>query len=207
LPVVHHQLGAAARPTGAQTPAVEEWLDDVADVRDGAARLRDVLLAAELLGGAPTTWDVVQTPGAPGDPWVALPTAQAAPIPAGRTSIVAAVASSTWRDERRAAGLLVDGWVEVVPVQAENTALAFHLDSPDACAPQALMLAVAADPAVRWTWDSLADTVRDALDLVRLRAVDPDLVPDVGHLLPTALLAHNVGGDPAGDTISTVTGG
>lgn len=207
LPLVEHGLTAAATPSGATASAVEEWLDDAAQVRDGAARLRDVLLAGELLGAAPVTWDVVQSPGAAGDPWVALPTGPGAPVPAGRTSVVAAATSPTWRKGARAAGLLVDAWVEVVPATSESTAVAFHLDSPDACAPQVVLLAVPADPAAGWSWDALADTVREAVDLARIRAVDPDLVPDVGHLVPTTFLAHNVGGDPAGDTISTVTEG
>ena len=35
----------------------------------------------------------------------------------------------------------------------------------------------------------------------------PDLLPDLGHLVPITFLAHNVGGDPAGDTISTTLEG
>jgi len=83
----------------------------------------------------------------------------------------------------------------------------FHVDAPGACAPQAALLAVSPDPARRWTADMLADIVAETSALAALRAIDPDLVPAVGHLLPALLLAHNVGGDVNGDTISTQLGG
>jgi hypothetical protein len=38
---------------------------------------------------------------------------------------------------------------------------------------------------------------------MKIRAVDPDLVPTMGHYLPALFLATNAGGDPNGDTIAT----
>jgi hypothetical protein len=125
------------------------------------------------------------------------------PIPAGCVSVVACAPDRQWRAGGAAAALLVDAWVEVVPSAEENTAVAFHLDTPDACAPQSILVAVAPDPARRWTWEALSDVVAETSGLAEVRAVDPDLVPVFGHLLPALLLAHNLGGDPGGDTVST----
>jgi hypothetical protein len=54
---------------------------------------------------------------------------------------------------RPLAGLLVDGWTEVVPSRSETTGIAFQYDWPDSAAPQAILL--------------------ETLDLARLRLVQP----------------------------------
>ncbi len=56
--------------------------------RDGARRLGDALLLADMLTGAePVRLEVDQLPVAPGDRWVALPYGDD-DVPAGRVSIV-----------------------------------------------------------------------------------------------------------------------
>jgi hypothetical protein len=101
------------------------------------------------------------------------------------------------------AGLVVDEWSEVIPHHREHTGLAFHYDAPNARPPQAVLLAV---PPTEYqpTWDleTLEATVLEALDLARLRAVDPEAlagVPGVDHFLPALCFALNL----SGDTIST----
>ncbi|WP_173073275.1 hypothetical protein [Phytohabitans rumicis] len=83
----------------------------------------------------------------------------------------------------------------------------FHADAPGARAPQALLLACAADPARRWDDEELEHVVLDTLELARLRAVDagvgPAGAPPTGHWFPAVLLARNTGGDPHGDTVAT----
>jgi hypothetical protein len=204
LPLFRPDLAAAVTPSGASVAEVARWLDGVATVRAGVARLQEFLLGSEVAGGALADWEVVQLPAGAAERWVALATApEAAPIPAGCVSIVACATDGQWRSTAAASALLVDAWVEVVPRSQENTAVAFHLDTPDACPPQAILMAVAPDPARRWTWAALGDVVAETAGLAEIRAVDPDLVPAYGQLLPALLLAHNVGGDPGGDTIST----
>ena len=101
---------------------------------------------------------------------------------------------------------MIDAWVETMPSAEENTVIAFHLDTPDACAPQAMLLAVPPDPALPWSWPALSDLMRETMDLAEIRAVDSDLLPTFGHLLPALMLARNAGGVPGGDTIATTYG-
>ncbi|GAB3960428.1 hypothetical protein GCM10027614_82280 [Micromonospora vulcania] len=203
LPLFEPGVPTVATPSGATDDEVAGWLDGVATVRAGAARLQDFLLGSEVTGGDPGGWDVVQLPAGAATRWVALAPDPGGPrIPAGCVSVVVSGPDPTWR-ESAAAALLVDAWVEVVPSTQENTAIAFHLDTPDATAPQSILLAVAPDPGRRWTWDALGDVVAETAALAQIRAVDPDLVPAYGHLLPALLLPHNIGGDPGGDTVST----
>jgi hypothetical protein len=181
---------------------VTRWFDGMATVRAGVARLQEFLLGSEVTGGTPAGWDVVQLGAA--QQWAALAPGPNEPrIPAGCVSLVASAADTQWRSGSAAAALLLDAWVEVIPAPEENTAVAFHLDSPDACAPQSILLAVAPDPARRWTWSAVSDVVAETAALAEIRAVDPDLTPTYGHLLPALLLAHNAGGDPGGDTVAT----
>jgi hypothetical protein len=194
---------AARRAAGdADWLAVQEWLAGVAQVRDGAARLHEALLLSGLTGGAPAgTWQVAQLPPpAPGgtDRWAALP----GPVPGGLTNL-ALLAPDGLDPQLPLVGLYLDDWVEVVPAATEDTAVAFHLDAPGAAAPQSALLAVSPDPSRRWDLDTLEAVLLDTVAMIRLRAVDPDAVRTLGHLLPALLFAHNAGGDPAGDTVST----
>ncbi|MEU6806995.1 hypothetical protein, partial [Streptomyces neyagawaensis] len=128
-------------------------------------------------------------------------------IPAGGVSIALAGFGARPSADGPHALLAVDSWVEVVPNAEEDTAVAYHADVPDNCAPQALLLAVHPDPGLPWDDDTVADVVRETAAFAELRTVDPDLLPAVGHLLPAVLLAQNVGGGPAGDTASTTLRG
>ncbi len=204
------ELAAAATERAAAQDAGPDssvpWLGQLAEVRDGVARLDAALLVAEATTGGPAArTSVLQLPAGrtPPQPWAALPAAGGARPLAGRLTL--AVVGPVAELDQPVAGLLVDDWTEVVPSDTETTALAFHLDTPDASPPQTLLLAVPPVAGRPWTERSLTEVVREAYDLARLRAVDPDNVPEqIGHFLPALLLACNVGADPDGDTISTV---
>jgi hypothetical protein len=142
------------------------------------------------------TFALAQLPYAAGDRWVGLPFAPSQHPTTGRLSV--AVHSPGPVDLTRAvAGVVVDEWVEVLPAAAETTGVAFHFDAPDACAPQAILLAVSPDESPTWTPDLVAATVTEALDLARIRAVDPESLDAVGHFLPALYFAANLDGDTA----------
>lgn len=188
-------------PMGADDASVDDWFDQVAPVREPAARLQEVLLGSAVTGCGEVGWKVLQFP-APGQRWAALPP-QTPPLDAGTVSVVLWGGDPEWDGTGPLAALAVDEWVELVPGERENTAVAFHFDAPGACPPQTALLALHPDPVRPWSLDLVADLVKDVVGLAAARAVDPDLVPQLGHLLPAIHLAHNLGGDPAGDTIST----
>jgi hypothetical protein len=72
------------------------------------------------------------------------------------------------------AGLLVDEWTETIPVREETTALTFHYDRPNCEAPQTLLLVTPSTAKGVWTWQEVVASLHEALDLARLRAVEPD---------------------------------
>ena len=71
---------------------------------------------------------------------------------------------------------MIDDWTETVPAGQETTGVAFNFNRPNAVAPQALLVAVAPVLRGHWAWDDLVGSVHEALDLAKLRAVEPDAV-------------------------------
>lgn len=68
--------------------------------------------------------------------------------------------------------------------QSEIAGLSFRYDRPDAEPPQAILLAVPPDPTRPWTADVILQTVRETLDLAKLRAVDLRDLPRMTPLFP-----------------------
>ncbi len=199
-------LGASiqrrVRARDAGVAEVHPWLQAVARVRDGARRLTSVITYADVVGpGDEMTFQVAQFPFDEKDRW----NAPDGPALAGATSLVI-YRSPNLNLAARCAGLMVDEWVEVIPRRTMQTALAFHYDAPGARAPQAILLAVAPDLAKPWDAFTLEAIVTETLELAKLRAVDYDAISSLGNLLPAVFLANNVGGDPAGDTVSSSLG-
>jgi hypothetical protein len=182
-----------------EPPAFEEsdawdWADQAADVREAAGRLRDASFLAEATGGATVRWTVRQYSPDAADGWAALAPLPGRRTPTGATSIALVGVNDDWPTSELA-GLHIDSWVEVVPSGTADTAVAFHLDTPDARAPQTALLAVHPDPGRPWNSVVLSKVVREAAELAMVRSVDPGDVPLVGHLLPALLLPTNANGD------------
>jgi hypothetical protein len=173
------------------------WLQRAARVHDGARRLADVLLYAEALSGRDALELAVdQLPAHDGDRWIALPF-DGSPA-AGRLSFAAAVPFGAPTAGQAFAALMLDEWREVLPAREQTTAVAFHFDRPNACAPNAIIVAVPARDE-DWTLPVLEETVMQTLELAQARTVDIDALEGGGHFLPAIQLAHN----PRGATIAT----
>jgi hypothetical protein len=191
------------------------WLRRMALVRAGVDRLARIRGAAELLRSAdvgPRDLVVLQLPHIAGARWLALPfpaggPGGAAPAPAAAELAVVAHCSGAVDFHAPLAGLFCDAWSETVPGREEITGLALHHDAPNARAPQAVLLAVppaVTDPA--WSVQTILDTVVEAHDLARIRAVGPDTLDWLGTLLPASLLPDSVAPDiPAVDLRALAT--
>jgi len=187
-------VAAAADLLDGDPLAATTWLTQHALVRAGAARLTGVLTAAEMLGGGfgLEALTVAQLPFAKGDRWIGLPRADVAERPAASVSLVAH-APKPVDFTRPLAGLVLDQWSDVVPNDHETTGVSFHFDAPGARAPQTMLLAVPGDRrAPSWTVELLAGTVREAMALARMRAVDLDDLDAVGRFLPAIYLPFNI---------------
>ena len=179
------------------------WHKRAARVREGAARLDSVLTYDDALHpGADLPLKVGQLPHEEGARWAGLAPESGKQVPGGTTSLVAHFPAAGFEAFRSLAGLLVDDWQEVVPSATETTGVAFHYDRPNTFPPQAILLAVPPDEREAWDLDLLEKITLETLELLKLRAVDPDAlnqVEEIGHFLPALFVSLNLGGD----TVST----
>jgi hypothetical protein len=208
LPAFDSALSAQWTPLWSSSLALQggdpfasiSWLQRMARIRPGVARLDSAIFYSEALAEKSlANLEVAQLPVVAGDRWIALE--QTSNAESSRLSLVA-FASAPLATGTLVAGLLADEWVEVLPSAQQITGVSFHQDDPTARAPQTILLAVRPDDFPEWTLEALEGTVLEALDLAKLRAVDPDALNALGHYLPALYFAYN-GGGPTVDTIST----
>lgn len=182
---------ASAAVQGGDPLEVFSWFARCERVRDPLLQLGSALRGAEVLDtGDGLALAVAQLPPGPKERWVALPALPGESVAAGRLSLVIQ-ANAKVNPARALVGLLIDEWVEVVPSRLETTALAFQFNPPDACAPQAILLAVPPVPGKPWTaWD-LQRVLLETLELAKLRAVDPQSLGELAQYLPALYFGFN----------------
>jgi hypothetical protein len=92
-----------------------------------------------------------------------------------------------------------------VPSATETTAITFQCNPPDACAPQAVLLAVPPVPDAPWTVANLHRVLLETLDLAKLRAVDAEALGELAHYLPATFLAFNANDDAVSTDFAPLT--
>jgi hypothetical protein len=184
---------------GGDPMAGAAWLDRISNVRQNVARLQEAdTLSLAASGRSYRPPSVLQLPHTSDDRWVALPPAAGGRVRAGRISVVLHVLEDI-DASRPLSGILVDEWVEVVPSTEATTAVSFGYPSPQGQPPQTIILAVSPDDRSAWSLDLLERIVLETVELASFRAVDPDVMGEIGQLLPALLFAQN----SVGDTVTT----
>ncbi len=158
------------------------WFQRIARVRDGAARLDTTMQYSEALNGPLLNFQIGQLPYGDGERWIAVKSP-----PSGNRLSLACLTTVT-DFTKPLAGLLVEEWVESIPNKEEVTGLTFHYDAPQPRAPQALLLALAPEGIKKWDSMTLEATLRETLELAKLRAVDLSALGELGQYLPAMYL-------------------
>jgi len=89
------------------------------------------------------------------------------------------------------AGICIDRWNELIPDKTVDTCVSFQYNAPNTQPPQCLLLAVPGEETKttgKWNEDDLVEIVQDTMELFKIRTIDPDLLPDLGNLLPAMVL-------------------
>ncbi len=179
------------------------WLAGIGRVRPEADRLARVMALGDSLSSSGPRLAVGQLPHDP-DParrWIGLEIGPEAPL----VQVALVISSADELDPSGPiAGLLLDEWADVVPRADETTALALHFDRPSTEAPNCALLAVHPGDGDAWDLTTLVDTVIEAVELARLRAVDLQSLHMVGRVLPATYLPRNVTGDTTSFDFTTV---
>ncbi len=159
----------AAAPADAD--ALEDWLSSVSRVRPRIADLVWSLTAARWLRRPIAGPVVVQLPFRAGAPWIGATFGDA--LDSGEWLSVAVFGNRALGRPLFTA-LLIDDWTETVPADRETTGVAFNFNRPNAVAAQAVLVAVPPEQRGHWIWDDLVGAINEALDLAKIRAVEPD---------------------------------
>jgi hypothetical protein len=193
-------VGAAAAELDlaiAQGPALASlphdfmrWMQQAARVRPALDAWRRLTLYTRALGQPPAQFELAQLPFQAAARWAALPFAPERP-PAGLLSLalqrlVKPAANQVW------VGLFLDDWTEVIPDEVETTGIGFHYDDPGAEAGQAVLLAIPPSEVQTWDIGTFANILNETADLAKVRAVDLELLPALGQLLPAIFLSTDL---------------
>jgi hypothetical protein len=169
---------------------VDEWLHGVARVREKMFHFENTVLLTAAFGITEPILRPVQLPFREGEDWLALefdPANRANTLETERLLYTAHYAN-VFQPNDWQCGVLVDEWTEVIPQNEEVTGLAFHFDRPNAEPPQAWLLATPASFSGAWQWTDILDSLNQALDDARARAVEPEaLGQQFAALLPAVL--------------------
>ena len=177
---------------------IEEWLQSVARVRPSVTDMVWAMATTRWCGRAIPDPNVVQLPHRAGAPFVGGAFGQS--LPPGEIMALVALNAEALAAPLQT-GLLIDEWTETVPADRETTGISFNVNRPNATAPQATLVAVPAALSGHWTFPDLVGAVHEALDLAKLRAVEPDALigrgadgaGDYFQLLPTILTEFTTG--------------
>ena len=166
------------------------WMQQAARVRPALDNWRRLMLYTTALGEAPPQFELAQLPFQAAARWAALPFGANRP-PAGLISLALhrpakPATNKVW------VGLFLDDWTEVIPDEVETTAIGFHYDDPGAEAGQAVLLAVPPNDAEMWDIGTFSNILNETADLAKVRAVDLELLPSLGQLLPAVYLATDL---------------
>jgi DNA uptake protein ComE-like DNA-binding protein len=174
---------------------VRLWMQQAAYVHSPLSRLEETLILTEgwrqssaTTNESSLTLQVAQLPYDPANRWLAMDDDERGArinhditSNRGALSIVAAVSGTApvLAQGERISGLMIHQWAELIPSDTADTSVSFQYDGPNAQAPQCLLLSV---PGMRsevpeaWHEEELAMIVKDTMDLVKVRAVDPDAI-------------------------------
>lgn len=97
------------------------------------------------------------------------------------------------------AGIMIDEWIDVVPLKEQTSGVGFHYDQPNAKAPQCLILGLSPQVTGRWQWNDIVDMLEETLDLAKKRGIDYEIISQTavgqlpGMILPFTKSGNGIG--------------
>ena len=189
----HHASGQLLRfqiVEQANREPVDTWLYGAARVREPLRLWEQIMMHSEAFGSDALTLTPLQLPAEPATAWLALAYPPATNIEGERLCYSAHFAQP-FDPAARQCGLLIDEWPEVLPAREQTPAIAFHFDRPSAEPPQTWLLATPSQFGEGWSWDDVVESVREAFERARRRAVEPAHLDSTAYarFLPAVVMA------------------
>ena len=168
--------------------APDRYLQQIMRARPRVGKYRKFNLYARTLGAPRPRVDVVQLPHVPGERWLGLPFTE--PPDEGRSGTLLLNYEAELDTTEPWAGLMIDDWNDVIPNAVEQTGVAMHYLSPQAQAPQAVLVAVPSRQSTAWSFAELLASLEQTMDLMKIRAVETEDV-DASQVFPPLVLGTN----------------
>lgn len=180
-------LGAQNTLLGGDKRAPFRFVEQAWHSREQLAKVRKLSLYARALGAAVPRADVVQFPFVPGEKWLALPFAATPEESRVGTVLFSQTTaldptSGAWR------GIVFDSWTEAIPATTQPTSIAFNYNGPRAEAPQCVLVVAPSSAGAQWSVDDVVATLEETIDLTKVRAVDRELLGNLGQVLPLTMI-------------------
>lgn len=153
--------------------AVEDWLQNVAKVRERVYDVSMVIETTDIYNLNVATVEPVQLPYTNGDYWLGIEYPSSF-TPAGDSISLVLINPKQLQTAGVQSGFVIDEWIEIIPSKEQTTGITFNYNNPNASPPQSLLLAVTPQITNQWTWDDLVYTIIDTVELAKNRAVEPD---------------------------------
>jgi len=161
---------------------MDDWLYGISRVREKLYHVENVLMHIEGFTGDTLSLMPSQFPYRENDYWVGMQFPEKKdgteePFTIDEDKLLfTSIYSEAFDPTKPQCGLLLDEWTEVIPSKDETLGLSFHYDQPNSEPPQTLLLTTPSNFTGSWQWEDLANTLHEALDMAKKRAVEPDHV-------------------------------
>jgi hypothetical protein len=180
---------------------VDEWLHGAALVRPSLHTFAALMMLSEALAGGAPDCQPMQLPFRPNDSWLGVEFLDGTQIVHDTIAFVQCLPQGFPAAASPQAGLLIDEWMEMLPLREEVTGISFNFDQPNSAPPSALLLAVSPAVTGKWTWEKLTATVLDTMERAKLRAVEPDMIETTtgfANLIPSTIAEFSTGASTVG---------
>lgn len=168
---------------------IDDWLYGISRVREKFASWENLVVLSEQMKNTTLELTPIQFPYKAQDSWLALEYPSDYEIESDKLLYTAYF--RVFNSNNKQCGLLIDEFTEIIPARAETTGITFQYDQPNAEPPQAMLLALPSTLTGAWKWGDLVDVLHEALDLAKLRAIEPEHIEQTpyGQFLPATVSA------------------
>jgi len=181
----------------------EEWMSSIAKVKKNAQHYQFLSILATALdpiNSSSRSIVPLQIPYTDDglDRWLGASVLDQQSIRQGRISMGASVPTEHYIGGYQA-GIMVEEWMDVVPLKEQTTGVSFHYDQPNAKAPQCLILGLTPQITGNWQWDDIVDMMVETFDLAKKRGLGYEVISKTpvgqlpGFAIPMAPGGNTIG--------------
>ncbi|MFL5740210.1 MAG: hypothetical protein ACJ75B_08330 [Flavisolibacter sp.] len=156
---------------------IQNWLSEVTYIRNNMLTFETSRLLSNALLNKKCILHILQLPYVEEDSWLGIEFSPDMRTTSNKLSmLVHHFPEDIEPDWARSnfSGMVIDEWVEEIPVKEELTGITFQYNQPDSEPPQALLLVISPEEGGTWNWDKVFDILMDTLRRAKQRGLNTD---------------------------------